>query len=598
MAFADKREYAYWLDQSGNNNDWTSNNLTESDVMVDSPTNNFATLNPNYFNTPTYPANADRIQFSEGNLRTFNTDTTANVVSATIGMSSGKWYYEELMGKTQANWWQDVHVVLKSQKWYSDGNQPGRFANNGITYSNNGGLYKDSNSSTQTYGDSYTAGDIIGVALDMDSGKVWFAKNGTWQNSGNPATGANPASSNLLTQNDTYFATSYIGYSGEYEHFNFGQDSSFAGTKTSQGNQDGNDIGDFYYTPPTGFLALCTSNLPDVAVVPSEQFNTVLYSGNESGQSIDVNFQPDWVWMKSRSEAHGHAVIDSVRGVNANWLYTNTADDEFSEEDNQISFDSDGFNLLTGYNISNDSGQSYVAWNWKANGSGSSNTNGSINSTVSVNTDAGFSIVKYTGTGSNATIGHGLGVIPEMLIVKSATSGMDWKVYHASEGAGKQGFLNLTNAFESAGTLWQNTTPTSSLFYVNNDASVNHNTNTMIAYCFHSVEGYSKVGSYVGNGNADGPFVYTGFRPAFVLTKVTNAADDWSIADYARSPHNVAGESLRPNSNSAEDSAADIDILSNGFKVRQADSHRINYNNDTFIYIAFAETPFKYSNAR
>ena len=264
-------------------------------------------------------------------------------------------------------------------------------------------------------------------------------------------------------------------------------------------------------------------------------------------------------------------------------------------------FESDGFQVGTSSEVNNNSA-TYVAWNWKANGSGSSNTDGSINTTAtSANVDSGFSISTYTGTGSAATIGHGLSKAPEMVIAKRRDTGSsNWWVYHKDNTAAPEtdGLrLDGTNA-TTDDNFWNDTAPTSSLINLGTYGDVNASGGTYIAYAFHSVDGYSKVGSYTGNGNADGTFIYTGFRPAFVLTKVTNAADDWSIADSSRSPDNVAGESLRPNSSSAEDSAADIDILSNGFKVRQADSHRINYDGDTFIYLAFAETPFKYSNAR
>ena len=347
------------------------------------------------------------------------------------------------------------------------------------------------------------------------------------------------------------------------------------------------------------------SNLPDVAVIPSEHFNSVLYTGDgQSTHAISgVGFRPDWLWIKNRGDAAGHTLQDVLRGPTAT-LYSQIPEGENATRAYVASFDSDGFTTGNASGAhkgpSNHDGDTYVAWNWKANGSGASNTDGSINTTkTSANVDAGYSIITYSGNNTaGATIGHGLSKAPEMVIIKSRTNGNDWwDTYHYDIGANNSLFLNTTNAALDR-TYFHDTHPSSTLIYLGNDRSSNGPSENFVAYCFHSVDGYSAVGSYEGNGVADGSFVYTGFRPAFVLTKNADAADNWSIADTSRSPHNVAGESLRPDTTDVEDSAADIDILSNGFKVRQADSHRINYDAETFIYLAFAETPFKYSNAR
>ena len=580
MAFADKREYAYWLDQSGNNNDWTSNNLTESDISVDSPTNNFATWNP--------LDKSSSQTLSEGNLVSDSTvDSAWKGVRGTFGISSGKWYWEYL--KTNTYLHSTVGIAI------ADAELDVSTALSGITdwwmYSSYNGA-KIGNGSETSYGATWQAvGDVVGIALDMDNGTLTFYKNGVSQGQ----------AFNSGLSGKTVYPYRLAYNSADLTVANFGQDSSFAGNKTAQGNQDGNDIGDFYYTPPTGFLALCTSNLPDVAVVPSEHFNTVAYSGNDADdRSISVGFQPDWVWLKGRSNATNHYLYDVLRGANYQ-LLTNDTGAESNTADRMQAFESNGFQLGTSNEV-NGSGRTYVAWNWKANGSGSSNTDGDIDSTISANTDAKFSVVSYTGVGGEPkTVAHGLGVSPEMVIIKKRNNAGSWIVWH-KDLADNYAFegLDTTGAAVSGGSpISKYVDAVSSTLVTLGDASENNNSgDTYIMYCWASVDGYSAVGSYIGNGNADGPFVYTGFRPAFVLTKVTNAADDWSIADSSRSPDNVAGESLRPNSSSAEDSAADIDILSNGFKVRQADSHRINYDGDTFIYIAFAETPFKNSNAR
>jgi len=554
------------LDKSGNENNWTANNITMANQMVDSPTNNFATLNA-----------VDNYQgaLSEGNLRV--RCNSGKIVKATMG--GVKYYFEWVVldaldggvGAGIAN-----HLTTETWPGFGKGHaylSPGIYSTDGTE------------TGSQT---SYAVNDIISMTVDTTTAtnNIKYYKN----------------NSLVITRSyacDEFFLPAgFDGSSGTAAsmHFNFGQDSSFGGKFTAQGNQDGNDIGDFYYAPPTGFLALCTSNLPDVAVVPSENFNTVLYTGNESGQSIDVGFQPDWVWMKSRSEAHGNAVIDSVRGVNANWLYTNTADDEFSEEDNQISFDSDGFNLLTGYNISNDSGQSYVAWNWKAGnatlGTGDF-TQGSTASTCSRNVDAGFSIVNYTYPSGANTIGHGLSKAPEMILMKNRDTANNWDVYHVDVGPTKRLVLNTTGTPDTNIGPWNNTAPTPTVFSTNNWLSAG----SVIAYCFHSVDGYSKVGSYEGNDSADGTFVFTGFRPAFVIVKNIDDSYSWIMSDTKREPTNVMADELYPSASAAEyiSSGERWDFLSNGFKLRSGSAVT---NEDTHIYIAFAESPFKYSNAR
>jgi hypothetical protein len=241
------------------------------------------------------------------------------------------------------------------------------------------------------------------------------------------------------------------------------------------------------------------------------------------------------------------------------------------------------------------SGRNYVAWNWLAsNTSGSSNTDGSITSTVSANPTAGFSIVSYTGTGANATVGHGLGVAPAMMIIKDRDAQTRWIVYHQTQGNAGYLRLDTTAGFNSDSTVFNSTSPSSTVFSVGTSINTNPDDNDVIAYCFAEIERYSKFGSYTGNGSTDGPFVYCGFKPAFVLTKNTDATnvDDWSIEDATRDPYNLADASLRPNSDSAEDSAATIDILSNGFKIRTGDSHRINFSGELFIFAAFASSPF------
>jgi len=592
MAFADKREYAYWLDQSGNNNDWTSNNLTESDISVDSPSNNFATWNPLFRYTT-----AVNDTYSEGNLKV--EDNAGHTVAVgTIPMTSGKWYWEVYCIRTSFSGSDEYGMFDPSLNIPSStGSTPADVGTGGYFYSGNGwtkanGSYV-ANPGSQ---DSVGAGDIIAFAYDVSAGTLKIYVNNSLQKTLTVAAQESYVPS--VANSHGSYSVDYIG--------NFGQDSSFAGNKTAQGNQDGNDIGDFYYTPPTGFLALCTKNLPDVAVVPSEHFNTVLYSGNGSTQSITgVGFQPDFIWQKRRDGVDSHVLTDVIRGTDKS-LYSDRTDVEASPDPVSISaFNSDGFTL--GANgKTNGSSETVVAWNWKANGSGSSNTAGSINSTVSVNVDAGFSIVSYTGDGGTATVGHGLSKAPEMILLKTRDTDQFWVVYHANNTANPETDylrLNTTNA-TTDDTYWNDTAPTSSVFSLKSGNAVNKNNDKFIAYCFHSVDGYSKVGSYAGNSNTDGTFVYTGFKPKMVMWKNTEASANWFIMDSERNEGGNAGNPIRsylhPNSTAAENwvgTSGILDFTSNGFKYRASNNSSYNFDYD-YIYIAFAETPFKYSNAR
>ena len=323
---------------------------------------------------------------------------------------------------------------------------------------------------------------------------------------------------------------------------------------------------------------------------PSAYFNPKLYTGNNSTQSITgVGFQPDMVWIKKRDATSNHCVMDAVRG--ATWVLKPNITEASVDEDGLTSFDSDGFSL-TNY-VNTNSSNTFVAWNWKANGAGSSNTDGSITSTVSANTTAGFSIVSYTGTGSAATIGHGLGVAPNFIITKSLVATQEWGVYHSALGATKYLFLDETSAAGTNSAYWNDVEPDSSVFTIGTSGPTN-STSAMIAYCFAEKQGFSKFGSYVGNGNADGTFVYTGFRPAFLLSKMSDGIQGWFLIDNKRAyPYNPVDGSLHPNANAAEDTSSDffVDFTSNGFKCRDNDA-QLNGDGGTYIYMAFAESPF------
>ena len=335
---------------------------------------------------------------------------------------------------------------------------------------------------------------------------------------------------------------------------------------------------------------------------PFKFFNTVLYTGNGSARTITgVGFQPDWVWLKGRSDTSNNFVYDSVRGDNL-FLQTNKNNADGNATTSSAggigSQASDGFTIVAGTSNTdnvNTSGSTYVAWNWLAGGSASSNSNGSITSSVSANTTAGFSIATYTGTGSNATVGHGLGTAPAWVLVKErGAAGESWNNFHQSLGAGKTIMLNLTNAEQSSSTMWNNTVPTSSVFSVGADAGSNGSSKTYVAYCFAEKKGYSKFGSYTGNGSTNGTFVYTGFRPAFVITKRTDGAVDWYMFDNKRqNSFNVVNGMLRPSANSVEldDSSVYVDFLSNGFKWK-GNNAGDNTSGGTYIFMAFAEAPF------
>ena len=328
-------------------------------------------------------------------------------------------------------------------------------------------------------------------------------------------------------------------------------------------------------------------------------FQTKLYAGNGSSQSITLdgseNMQPDWVWIKSRTDTRKHNLYDVVRGTNKRLVSNaDSAEDEPDSNAGVNAFNSDGFTVGSETDV-NGSSRNFVAWNWLAGGSASSNSDGSITSSVSANTTAGFSIVTYTGTGSAATVGHGLGAVPKMFWTKRRDSSESWGVYHHTQGAGKFLRLESTNAVDTSSTLWNNTTPTSSVFSIAVGGIANTSSGTYVAYCFAEKKGYSKFGSYTGNASTDGTFVYTGFKPAFLIVKNTaTSPTDWIMIDNKRPGYNE-NLPMQPNKTDAEGSSATADLLSNGFKVRNQYGG-FNGSGAITIYMAFAESPFVNSN--
>ena len=331
---------------------------------------------------------------------------------------------------------------------------------------------------------------------------------------------------------------------------------------------------------------------------PNLHFNTKLYTGTGSSHAITgVGFQPDWVWIKVRSNStYTHALYDAVRGVNKPLMSSannGEGNDASGGNTSLNSFDSDGFTLGGFYNKVNQSGQTFVSWNWKANGAGSSNTTGTINSTVSANTTAGFSIVKYTGNGvSGATVGHGLGAAPKIVLIKKTSSADSWSMLNTN--------INLNYYLKLEGSdaqvndaLFNNTAPSTTVFTIDSDGQVNGNTNEFIAYCFAEKTGYSKFGTYTGNSSTDGPFIYTGFKPAFIMLKKYSDTANWMMYDNKREGYNVDNDHLKANNSDQEGTSDDLDILSNGFKLRTSGSGE---NSGNFIYMAFAENPMVGSN--
>jgi len=721
-------------DSSGNGNNFTPNNFVTGDAVKDSPTNNFCTLNI---------LNSQNTTLSEGNLKATISNASGNRTTvATMGSKSGKWYYEVLYNSQTVDalcvgFGDESYNALHGNNKLFEDHSPS------VGYYGAGGGYIYFNTSRTEYSTDFTAGDIIGVAADFDNNQIYFYKNGTVHPNANPFS---------YTFSDTIFIPAMGNLtSGGNQTFtaNFGQDSTFAGAKTVQGNTDSRGKGDFYYAPPSGFLALCSANLPDPTILlPNQHFNTLLYSGDGSStRSITgVGFKPDWVWIKGRNTNYSHLVYNSIVGAGSGkGLNPNEDRAEGSVvADNSTygflnSFDSDGFSVTKGSDstsYTNGGSSNYVSWNWNAgdtdsktytvkvvsdsgnkyrfddfgtsavtldlaeggtytfdqsdssmsshpmqlsttaNGThgggsaystgvtyqldgstvtasafisgfssassrkliitvaasaptlyyycyyhsgmggavntnstlGSSNFEGNTQATVKTNTTAGFSIISWNARGNSSgtydTVGHGLGVRPDWLILKSRNSTGNWNVYNSNFSSANNKILQLSNSIAetTSSNYWgaDNTTPSSTLIHLNQgNYSNSASPPKFIMYAFSEVAGYSKFGTYTGNGSTDGTFVFTGFRPAFILLKRTNSSASWVIHDDKRAGYNGDNDYLHPDNSQSESdgSSGTLDILSNGFKLRMtAGTH--NGSGDTYVYFAFAESPFKNSRAR
>ena len=572
MAFADTRDAQFNFDASGNKNNWTANNInsnasseTTYDIMndvatlTDEDTANFCTLNP--------LSETSNLTTSNGNLTVANstTETQHRLIRGTMGMSTGKYYWEINVNNSA---FVDMVGIINSS--YNGTDNTTVNASNGFGYgysTSNGNWYAGGNwTNDGTTPSAFPSSGIIGVAFDADNGKLYFSRNNTWINSANPSAGT--GANGTYTGSETEFlpAISIYNNTGAW-NINFGQRP-------------------FKYTPPTGYKKLNTFNLPDSSITDgSEYMNPVLYTGDGvNGRSITgVGFNTNFLWIKDRSSANRHSLHDIIRGAGQRLISDGT--DAESSTGSHPSFITDGFTIpsSTAYNSS---GNSYVAWNWRGSDSSAvSNTDGTITSTVSANTTSGFSVVTYTATGNgNDTVGHGLGIAPKVVLLKSRSTTGDW-IYYTTQIDGSLDYLYLNQTASKADSGW--TAPSSTVFPPSNTT----NGTTMVAYCFAEVEGFSQFGSYTGNGSADGPFVYTGFRPAFVMIKAYDTTSSWTMVDSQRNTYNVCDKYLVAQASDAEATTTIMDFTSNGFKIRYS-------NTKAWIYMAFAENPFKHSLAR
>lgn len=579
-------------DFSGNGNYWTTNNISITagvtyDSMTDVPTLTSATAAnycvANAVNAPTNSA------ITNGNLTVDGGGSAQySFAQSTFALPSGTYYFEATLSTATATsngLGLLLPTVSKNITTYSTS---GVYA---INWGNTNQISSITNGGTAVTisTTNWANGDIIQVAYNATNGNIWFGRNGTYYPATNGGTVGSPAANtNPTVVGVAGLTPTAINYgNGTKWDLNFGQRP-------------------FAYTPPTGFVALNTYNLPTSTIVKGNTvMDATLYTGTLLSNSITnaAGFKPDLVWLKSRSAATDHELTDSVRGVTKS-LTSNSTAAEATDVQGLTAFNSNGFTVGTNLNYNN-LAATYVGWQWQAGqGTNTTNTSGTITSTVSVNASAGFSVVTYTGTGVNgATVGHGLGVAPSWIIVKSrSASGQDWRVYTATVGNTGVVSLNTTDAAVTGQSgFWNNTSPTSSVFSLGSSASTNGNGTTYVAYCWASIAGFSAFGSYTANGVADGPFIYTGFRPKFIMVKNYEANNtNWTMLDTSRDTYNGMQNVLLAESSAAETTGSTppyCDAVANGFKLRSGNAY-MNYSTSKYIYMAFAENPFKNALAR
>jgi len=588
-------------DTSGNGNYWTTNNIsittgTTYDAMTDVPTNtsatvaNYAVLNPLALNT-------SQTSLTEGNLYAIPTSGASNWGTAfsTIAIPTSGKYYIEATATVYAGSGNNSSLGVVDSATFIPTNSAILYQYttgegfDGILchlFSDYVAPIDDGVQGTNVTGITGTSVNLM-LALDVDNGKVYAGYNGTWLNSGNPAGGTGQVATRTFSSTDVVAGnTSYNGTNDQAQYYNFGQRP-------------------FSYTPPTGFVALNTYNLPTPTILQGNKYmDATLWTGVGPASQVIVNqalFKPDLVWVKNRSSTRKHNLYDSVRGTSKRLVSNDTAAEDTVA--GVTAFNSNGMTLGDEGDV-NANALTFVGWQWQAGqGSTSSNTSGSITSTVSVNTTAGFSIVSYTGNGtSGATVGHGLGVAPTFVIVKERGSGGSgaWATKFPGATATQYLALNETSAAVTTNSYFT-ANPSSTLIYLGS-SSTNVSGEGMIAYCWTPIAGFSSFGSYTGNGSADGVFVYTGFLPKYIMIKSSSIAGEWAIYDIPRdlyNPMGLGGGRLQANTANAEtgaDSAQYIDFLSNGFKIRNTSGFD-NQSSATYIFAAFASNPFKNSNA-
>ena len=540
-------------DSSGNGNNWTPSGIsvtsgTTFDQMTDTPTLNYAVMNP-------LDLSGTAATFQWANMQVTRSGASFAQAYCSIQMSSGKWYCEVTAGADVAN----LSLGLIAGTANAGANR--YLGQDSFTYGYDPDGRKVNNASYSLYGNSWTAGDIIGIILDADTGKLYFSKNGTVQNSGDPVAGTNAAFTGLT--GPYRFAAAFEN--GGICDFNFGQRA-------------------FAYAPPSGFKALNTTNLPTPSIKKGNLYmDATLRTGTGATASVSsLSFAPDLVWIKSRSAATNNNLFDTSRGATVG-LVSQTVAAEYTDANSLTAFSSNGYSLGSdassrGVNINTNT---YVDWAWKEGAT------------------PGFDVVLYTGNGANRTVSHSLGAAPACYVCKyrSGSNADEWFMYHKSLGATKYIRWSQALASSTGSTYWNDTAPTSSVFSLGTNIAINTNGSLYVAYLWSEVEGFSKFSSYTGNGSTDGPFVWCGFTPKWIYIKGDSASSGRQY-DTERLPYNQASSPLYFNAASAESAeAGGIDILSNGFKLRWSDAV-LNGSGTTFIFMAFAENPFKYARAR
>ena len=570
-------------DYSGNGNDFTSSGLTASSQVLDTPTDNYCVMNDLVQNRDGNITNSDGIRAA--NLEIYRPSASTNSFgSGTMavygGVGSPKLYYECYTTSYPGGNVLQMYIEDASS---SENVSSSSFGLNQrhTTSAYRLFIYPGGSETPASWTSEFGQGVYVGLAVDFANDEISANVDGTEIFSYDAAELAALSGITIDTFAGRWWRPKIQVANDQPTTIdvNFGQNA--------------------FQNAPTGYVGWSTSAIPTPTIADgSAHFYTNTYTGTGvSGTSITNDasagdFKPDLLWVKPRSVADNHVVFDSVRGTTSR-LYPNKSDAQDTDATALITFETNGFDLDTTDRNYNQSGTTYVAWQWHTTGgTSSSNTDGSITSTVSANTTAGFSVVTYTGTGSAATIGHGLSTAPSCIFAKARTSAYNWKVYHSGlTSAGYRLILDSPAAQAADSTTWNNTDPTSSVFSVSTDNGTNASSVNYVAYCFAEVEGFSKFGKYTGNGSADGPFVWCGFKPAFILFKNASAYQSWCIFDVARQTYNVLGPLLLAEQSDAETSVTYVDALSNGFKLRTTNA-RVNGSGATHIFMAFAEHPF------